>query len=386
MENPWQVENLQEFLYYCCPQCDLKVKDCQDFVQHALIEHQKAREILLKDDSKENFIVLREESTIESKEIIEEAIASEEDIPLEEVSKKVTKKSKSQNTSGEWQCYVCGEKNSVKSKVIDHVKENHYAKIKNSMYGPPRQHQCAECKIMYQSEDSLALHLCGEVPLSWTGKVRGQNIVRKCSHCELTFKRNYELLRHVAMKHKKEKQFACDQCDYKASIPFLLKKHKARLHSDTRERSHLCNQCGSMFMEKTQLWSHIAYIHGKTIEDTMCFSCGLHIRTKSGLAKHLKEVHNRDNNRTPSSDPEKPFKCELCLKEFGVMSEIRKHFREDHKIASKDTKQEPKYNCSECSRVFWTNNSLESHFNRVHAKERKYPCPRCHEAFLTPEV
>ena len=83
------------------------------------------------------------------------------------------------------------------------------------------------------------------------------------------------------MKHKKEKQFACDECSYKAALPTLLKKHKNRVHS-SRDRSHLCNQCGSMYMEKTQLWAHIAYIHGKSVEDTMCFTCGKIIRTDIG--------------------------------------------------------------------------------------------------------
>ena len=74
-----------------------------------------------------------------------------------------------------------------------------------------------------------------------------------------------------------------------------------RVHTD-RERSHLCNQCGSMYMEKTQLWAHIAYIHGKSVEDSMCFSCGKIIRTDVALQKHLLDLHGKEVNRTPSSD------------------------------------------------------------------------------------
>ena len=130
------------------------------------------------------------------------------------------------------------------------------------------------------------------------------------------------------MKHKKEKNFACDQCDYKAALPTLLKKHKTRVHSDQeRERSHLCNQCGSMYMEKTQLWAHIAYIHGKSVEETMCFSCGKIIRTDVALQKHILEVHGKQFNRSESSDVTKPFKCETCLQEFSDIGDIRKHFR-----------------------------------------------------------
>ena len=46
--NPWQVSNLDEFLFYCCPQCDHRAKDHQEFVVHAINEHEEAREVLLK--------------------------------------------------------------------------------------------------------------------------------------------------------------------------------------------------------------------------------------------------------------------------------------------------------------------------------------------------
>ena len=26
MANPWEVPNLEEFLFYCCPECDHKIK------------------------------------------------------------------------------------------------------------------------------------------------------------------------------------------------------------------------------------------------------------------------------------------------------------------------------------------------------------------------
>ena len=40
MKNPWDVGNLEDFLYYCCPECDVKVVHERDqsrdlFLQHA---------------------------------------------------------------------------------------------------------------------------------------------------------------------------------------------------------------------------------------------------------------------------------------------------------------------------------------------------------------
>ena len=40
--NPWGATNLAEFLFYCCPECDIKFKDSQIFVDHALKTHESA--------------------------------------------------------------------------------------------------------------------------------------------------------------------------------------------------------------------------------------------------------------------------------------------------------------------------------------------------------
>ena len=40
--NPWMVENVSEFLNYCCPECDFKEKSLHLFSDHALENHKKA--------------------------------------------------------------------------------------------------------------------------------------------------------------------------------------------------------------------------------------------------------------------------------------------------------------------------------------------------------
>ena len=47
-ENPWDVSNIQEFLYYNCPECDTRVKDSELFVQHALENHELSKSYLNK--------------------------------------------------------------------------------------------------------------------------------------------------------------------------------------------------------------------------------------------------------------------------------------------------------------------------------------------------
>ena len=38
-ENPWMVEQLEEFLYFCCPECDEKCQAKDSFLHHAILTH-----------------------------------------------------------------------------------------------------------------------------------------------------------------------------------------------------------------------------------------------------------------------------------------------------------------------------------------------------------
>ena len=44
--NPWKVENIDQFLNYCCPECDSKQKTKADFIIHAIDAHPNSREFL----------------------------------------------------------------------------------------------------------------------------------------------------------------------------------------------------------------------------------------------------------------------------------------------------------------------------------------------------
>ena len=37
--NPWSVRSVSEFLYYCCPECDVRTRNLKAFVKHARKKH-----------------------------------------------------------------------------------------------------------------------------------------------------------------------------------------------------------------------------------------------------------------------------------------------------------------------------------------------------------
>ena len=59
-ENPWAVNSIHDFSYFCCPDCEHKSQDKQSFVDHALYFHTKEFEVsqkMIKDDSLSDVIV-----------------------------------------------------------------------------------------------------------------------------------------------------------------------------------------------------------------------------------------------------------------------------------------------------------------------------------------
>ena len=46
--NPWEVENVEDFLYFCCPECDVKNHSRDHFLKHAFDQHPKSKEYLEK--------------------------------------------------------------------------------------------------------------------------------------------------------------------------------------------------------------------------------------------------------------------------------------------------------------------------------------------------
>ena len=45
-KSPWSVKHLEDFLYYCCPECDNREHSKDSFLQHAFEQHPDAKEIL----------------------------------------------------------------------------------------------------------------------------------------------------------------------------------------------------------------------------------------------------------------------------------------------------------------------------------------------------
>ena len=55
--NSWCVSTIEDFLHYCCPDCDVKIREQENFVRHALSAHPVSANYLGQLIVKEEFIV-----------------------------------------------------------------------------------------------------------------------------------------------------------------------------------------------------------------------------------------------------------------------------------------------------------------------------------------
>ena len=121
--NPWSVEDVDVFLFYCCPQCDHRSKSKASFIEHAFIDHPESKENVKTENLKIEpllqeaalLVNIKEETTfqLEQGEDLDYLFEQddEEDQPLvkKKRKKKVVKKEKEiieeEDDDKEYQCY-----------------------------------------------------------------------------------------------------------------------------------------------------------------------------------------------------------------------------------------------------------------------------------------
>ena len=91
-DNPWMVDQLEEFLYFCCPECNEKCQAKGSFLHHAILTHpnaelslKKFQTLKIEQDPFENndsfdFTIIKEE---EESNCIETALEESKELEFE---------------------------------------------------------------------------------------------------------------------------------------------------------------------------------------------------------------------------------------------------------------------------------------------------------------
>ena len=131
-DNPWQVNQLEEFLYFCCPRCDSKCQAKDIFLDHALSEHPESSDFL------EQF-QFPEEPLIDDfkvkQEILDEDFLDNQ-LEIQDLHSKAL-------NGKELQCYKCCEV-MHQDAIESHLLLVHDVTVKED-YGKVRDFQCGLC-------------------------------------------------------------------------------------------------------------------------------------------------------------------------------------------------------------------------------------------------
>ncbi|XP_063632074.1 zinc finger protein 26-like isoform X4 [Cydia splendana] len=144
-----------------------------------------------------------------------------------------------------------------------------------------------------------------------------------------------------------------------------------------------CMECQKTFNKKSGLQKHIRNLHRKVL--LKCPDCGDSFPTKRTLQNHAKKVHDKNTEPEKVSiqpkyrdfikviNGKKPkYACRICDYEMKNRARLTLHIRSSHI---------PQLTCPKCGDIFPDQNLLQAHTSQPHRTE--YPCQSCELIFPT---
>ena len=321
--NPWKVENLEGFRFYCCPECDSKHLDVSEFVEHALDHHPKSREIFeskdVEDDHDDIFepLVDLDEDTCDFLNVI---VTPEE--PLEQVEN-VTK-----IEIPEIQCAICLKRLSSKDEFIEHLESEHDEEIFDN--------ECQFCGARFKKTNGLSRHIHG-VHKEFKQGSRKSSRRSKVENSIISEDVKSEVKSKVKPESILPPAYKCDICDFVTYMRDKIPKHNEEMHKI--DGVFICHLCNISFHSCSGLAFHNTSIHMEGEFKLKCPECQKGFRTKRDLNRHL-ESHTRPK----PEEPQLNVICELCGKVCATGKKLKSHMKAVH--------GEKKVECDRCDNIF----------------------------------
>ena len=401
--NPWAATSILDFSYFCCPECDSKSQNKQDFVDHTVNYHSWALETLRKisdgslddvefpNDQRDEFQVDIKKEFVNNSDIdvddidykndpLDQSKVQVHDLPIkkEKNVKKRAGNSELNKCLGEkeakYQCQICPAKFVKRMEANKHLKSDH-AIIKR------------KCAQFVKNPDLLRKDACFKDNLVLKdGKKR-----YKCSTCDKIFKFSTVLELHIDEVHEKKKSHLCPKCKNSYTTKGRLKSHYEQVHE--KKNRFKCEKCEKGFYRKNQLEQHILKVHENKRPFT-CEICGKTYINKSALNLHSRTIHEGIRNyikychsclyKTESKremDYHIALKHELKINSIDEtnLDKIREEIRDNPKVEAIIAKKLAKVNktfCKICEKSVYGSRAHQKEYHKGIVK-----CPKCDEEF-----
>ncbi|XP_049883284.1 PR domain zinc finger protein 5-like isoform X2 [Pectinophora gossypiella] len=164
---------------------------------------------------------------------------------------------------------------------------------------------CDHCDKSYTSLTKKRNHEKGVHTAGW--------LRNKCPHCPEIFVSYYDRSEHLVKVHnEKPIIYPCNACNKTYKKKFELNRHIK--HHHLQQKSYLCDKCNAKFFSKRGLSDHVIKHMGG--EMCSCEVCGKNFSRLRTLKEHMK-VH----------DENKRYQCEICKKTFMQKCSLKSHVR-----------------------------------------------------------
>ncbi len=352
--NPWSVDNIADFSFFCCPECIYKAKTVPDFQVHAIVNHPGSKDFFDKYSSQDHWdesddfynvpLKIKVEDDPGSKIELFDNDNDEENSQRENCDVKPVTQDYETGEKVELRCPKCDSMFESFSDLTNHLKDVHNVqgakRLKNGRFA------CPLCDISCPNQSKLKTHV---------EEVHEKRKVA-CPQCDKLFSKG-GLRNHIKYYHNVDrvsKPHKCDECDFASHALKYLKAHKSNCHEKDK-RKHKCEKCGEKFPFPSHLKMHDCTtprqnpVHRSG--PVKCDDCDQVLKASQYLVNHYKKVHGR---LPPGYEDKEKFMCDKCTSVFFNEWSLKQHMKSKHSLeadASKTVKP-AKTKCLECDQEF----------------------------------